>query len=183
MSAAGRGGAYAGALDAARPASHEPAQQPTVRRCSAGAERLIVLASTPRCLKCLARDNGRRGHGDPIFGGSQATCRLRPRRPRKRLMAIPVGGAGIRRVAQQGTDRRTRPQLPTIRALDAVGVQAPRDLTDRMAAGHIVIEDPSDDFSLGLVDLQVSWARVGPRHPPVAVGNLCEDRLAGSHPV
>ncbi|HVA75864.1 MAG TPA: hypothetical protein VNF71_15005 [Acidimicrobiales bacterium] len=56
------------------------------------------------------------------------------------------------------------------------------DLAQRGSRG-VLGEDPPDDDGFGLVDLEAGRAGVGAGDPPIPVGHLPEDGLAGSHPI
>jgi hypothetical protein len=98
------------------------------------------------------------------------------------LVAEPFGGAHVGAVAQHPAECRAGPHRASGRRGDAFFVEAARDRSHRPASGGVLVEDSADDRRFGLVNLQAGRALRGAGDAPVAVWDLPEDRLAGTHP-
>ena len=180
---AGRADLHAGAVNPARTADDQPAEQPVVGGGPAGTESRVVGCDALSGLEGLGGNDGGDRHGNPVFLGSQAGARSAAGAgSRDGLMLIPVGGAGVGRVAQQRSQGRAGPHRPAGRAGDAVGVEAFGDLAHGLATGHVVVEDTPDHGRFRLVDLKARWASLAAGDAPITVRDFPEDGLTGTDP-
>jgi len=171
-----------GSPNAASSAHDQASQQPRLVFEVATAEAGVVLAGPLGRLEHVVIDDGGHGDRDPfLFRAKElATDPLSAGRGAGAgLGAVVVDPPNVGFVAQQSPEGGGVPESLAARRDRPVAGQADRDLTDGTAAGHVVIEDATDHGGLGFEDLKVRRPMRTLGHPPVAVGRLPGDDLAG----
>jgi len=167
--------------DSAGAATDETSQEPLVGSGAAGTPPAVVTADVLGSGKDVVGDDGCALDRDP-FGAVAADLAVVAPGPRvgNRFGLVPVDGPDVGLVGEQPADGGGAPHGFAGRGGDGVGVEPAGDLTDRVAAGDVVVEDAPHNDGFWFVDHEMRGTLRAAGDAPVPVWRSPGEDLARS---